>query len=286
MDRLLDVRPLSPTLGAEVIGLDLARKLTPARFAGVRAAFLEHGVLVFRDQEISEDQQVAFSERLGELQVHVLDQYHRVGNPAVIVLSNLDRDGKPKGEHPDPGSAIWHTDGSWAKRRPLATTLYGMTLPKSGGDTLFADMRAAYDGLAPAMKERLDGLVAVHDLDYSRQQTGAKQQMTAEQRRAAPPVEHAIIRPHPDTGRKAIYLGQHASYIVGMSVAEGRDLIREINAHAIQPKYTYRHRWALHDLVMWDNRRVLHSATDFDWINDRRIMRRTTILGDRLPMSA
>lgn len=281
----LDVRPLSKALGAEINGLDLSKPLDGRHFAAVCRAFLDHGVLVFRAQEITEDQQVAFSERLGELQVHVLDQYHRLGNPAVIILSNLGRDGKPKGEHPDPGAVIWHTDGSWAKRRPLATTLYAMTLPKAGGDTLFADMVAAYDGLSPEMKRRLEGLVAVHDLDYSRRRTGAKQQMSAEQKRAAPPVEHAVVRVHPDIGRKAIYLGQHASHILGMPVEEGRALIRAINAHATAPAYVYRHRWSLRDLVMWDNRRILHCATDFDWINDRRIMRRTTVLGDRLPIA-
>jgi taurine dioxygenase len=282
-ERPLDVRPLGAALGAEVIGLDLARPMSAACFAALCAAFLRHHVLVFRDQDIGEEQQTAFSQRFGELQVHVLNQYHRVGNPAVIILSNLDRDGKPKGEHPDPGAAIWHTDGSWSKQRPLATLLYGMTLPRTGGDTLFANMLAAYDGLSPAMQARLEGLVAVHNLDYSRSLTNAKQQMTEAQKRAAPPVEHPVVRPHPDTGRKAIYLGQHASHILGMPIEEGRALIREINVHATRPAYVYRHRWTLHDLVMWDNRAVLHSATDFDWINDRRIMRRTTILGERLP---
>jgi alpha-ketoglutarate-dependent taurine dioxygenase len=125
-------------------------------------------------------------------------------------------------------------------------------------------------------------LRAVHSLDYSRRLSGAREQMTEAQKRAAPPVEHEILRIHPDTGRTAIYLGEHASHIAGMAEAEGRALVREINTLATQPAYRYVHRWSPGDFVMWDNRSVLHSATDFDWRRDRRTMRRTTILGEQI----
>lgn len=276
------VRPLGTAFAAEIVGLNLAEALSDEAFRALYQTFVEHKVLVFRDQNFDDDAHSRFARRWGKLQVHVLNQYHKTTNPEIIYLSNLDREGKPKGEHPDPGAAIWHTDGSWARERALATMLYGMVLPKTGGDTLFADMVEAYDGLASKMKQKLEGLVAVHDLDYSRSQTMAKQQMTDEQKRAAPPVEHAVIRVHPDTGRKAIYLGQHASHIVGMPIDEGRALIREINEHATQPHYVYVHRWQPHDFVMWDNRQVMHKATDFDWINDVRTMRRTTTVGERI----
>ncbi len=281
----LEIEPLSDVLGAAISGVDLALPVGEAAFAEIRRAFLRYGVIAFRDQDITEEQQVAFTKRFGEPQVHVLNQYHHASNPAIIILSNLDAQGKPKGEHPDPGSLIWHTDGSWVRQRPLATFLYGLVLPQSGGDTLFANMYAAYDGLAEPVKRRLEGLKAVHNLDYSRQLSRAKQQMTDEQKKLAPPVEHPIIRIHPETGRKAIYLGEHASHILGMPIDEGRALIREINAHATGPDYIYRHRWAPHDLLMWDNRCLLHAATDFDWMRDRRIMRRTTALGERIPPS-
>jgi taurine dioxygenase len=276
------IRPLGAAFAAEIVGLDLAHPLDDELFRSLYQAFLQHKVLVFRDQNFDDDAHSRFARRWGKLQVHVLNQYHKATNPEIIYLSNLDRDGKPKGEHPDPGAAIWHTDGSWAQERALATMLYGMVLPKAGGDTLFADMVAAYDGLSPTMKQKLPSLVAVHDLDYSRSQTTAKQQMTEEQKRAAPPVEHPVIRIHPDTGRKAIYLGQHASHIIGMLMDEGRALIREINEHATQPQYVYVHRWQSRDFVMWDNRQVMHKATDFDWINDVRTMRRTTTVGERV----
>jgi taurine dioxygenase len=278
----LEIRPIGATYAAEIIGLDLAIPLGDDLFRTLYQLFLQHKILVFRDQVFDDDAHSQFARHWGKLQVHVLNQYHKATNPEIIYLSNLDRDGTPKGEHPDPGAAIWHTDGSWAKERALATMLYGMVLPKSGGDTLFADMVAAYDGLSAAMKQKLDGLIAVHNLDYSRSLTTARQQMTEAQKRAAPPVEHSVIRIHPDTGRKAIYLGQHASHIVGMPIDEGRALISEINAHATQAQYLYVHRWQPRDFVMWDNRQVMHKATDFDWINDVRTMRRTTTVGERI----
>ena len=280
--KMFGIRPIGANFAAEIVGLDLADPLGDELFGALYSAFLQHKILVFRNQYFDDDAHSHFARRWGKLQVHVLNQYHKSTNPEIIYLSNLDRDGKPKGEHPDPGAAIWHTDGSWAKERGLATMLYGMVLPKSGGDTLFADMVAAYDGLSEAMKQQLEGLIAVHSLDYSRSQTTAKQQMTDEQKRAAPPVEHPVIRVHPDSGRKSIYLGQHASHIVGMPIDEGRKLIRQINEHATQPRYVYIHRWLPRDFVMWDNRQVLHKATDFDWINDVRTMRRTTTVGERI----
>ena len=278
----LEIRPIGATYAAEIIGLDLAIPLGDDLFRTLYQLFLQHKILVFRDQVFDDDAHSQFARRWGKLQVHVLNQYHKATNPEIIYLSNLDRDGTPKGEHPDPGAAIWHTDGSWAKERALATMLYGMVLPKSGGDTLFADMVAAYDGLSAVTKQKLDGLIAVHNLDYSRSLTTARQQMTEAQKRAAPPVEHSVIRIHPDTGRKAIYLGQHASHIVGMPIDEGRALISEINAHSTQAQYLYVHRWQPRDFVMWDNRQVMHKATDFDWINDVRTMRRTTTVGERI----
>jgi taurine dioxygenase len=276
------IRPLGASIAAEIVGLDLADPLSDGDFNAIFKAFLQYKVLAIRDQDFDDDAHSHFARRWGKIQVHVLNQYQKETNPEILYLSNLDRNGKPKGEHPDPGAAIWHSDGSWAKERGLATMLYGMILPKSGGDTLYADMVAAYDGLSESMKQKLAGLVAVHDLNYSRSQTTAKQQMTEEQKRAAPPVEHSIIRIHPETGRKAIYLGQHASHIVGMPIEEGRALIKEINAHATQSQYVYVHQWKLHDFVMWDNRTVMHKATEFDWINEVRTMRRTTTVGERI----
>lgn len=277
-----EMRLLSAVLGAEVLGVDLARDMDDALFAALRGAFLRHQLLLFRNQTFDDDQHVAFARRWGKIQRHVLSQYVRAGNPEIFVITNLDASGKPKGEHPDPGAKIWHTDGSWASERGLATMLYCIAQPKAGGDTLYADMYAAYDALSEDMKRRLERLHAVHDLDYSRRLSGARQQMTEEQKRAAPPVEHNIVRVHPDTGRKCLYLGQHVSHIVGMPLEEGRALVNELNAHCTRPRYTYTYRWSVGDAVMWDNRCLLHSATEFDWMNDVRILRRTTTVGEAL----
>ncbi|MSP89675.1 MAG: TauD/TfdA family dioxygenase [Alphaproteobacteria bacterium] len=278
----LAIAPLGPVMAAGVRGLDLSIPLDDATFAAVCRALHDHQVLVFRDQDFDETAHVAFSRRFGVLQAHVLNQYQHRANPEILFLTNVLPDGTLRGEHPDPGSMIWHTDASWSARRALATTLLAVTLPKAGGDTLFANMYAAHDGLAPALRARLAGLRAVHSLDHSRRLSGAREQMTEAQKRAAPPVEHEILRTHPDTGRTAIYLGEHASHIAGMAEDEGRALVQRVNAHATQPAYRYIHRWSPGDFVMWDNRCVLHSATDFDWRNDRRTMRRTTILGERI----
>jgi taurine dioxygenase len=279
---VLDLRPLSSTLGAEVLGVDLAQALDDTLFSFLRDAFLRHYLLLFRKQTFDADQHLAFARRWGKIQRHVLSQYVQEGNPEIFVITNLDANGKPKGEHPDPGAKIWHTDGSWAEERGLVTMLYSIAQPKTGGDTLYANMYAAYDGLSEDMKRRLEGLRAVHNLDYSRRLSGAKQQMTEEQKRAAPPVEHDIVRVHADSGRKCLYLGEHASHIAGMPLAPGRALVHELNAHCTQAQYIYTYRWSVGDAVMWDNRCLLHSATEFDWMNDVRILRRTTSVGESI----
>src|SRR5258708_31187644 len=181
----LELRPLSPVLGAEVIGVDLARGTDDVLFGALRDAFLRHQLLVFRNQTFDEDQHVAFARRWGKIQRHVLSQYVHAGKPEIFVITNLDANCKPKGEHPDPGAQIWHTDGSWAVERALATMLYAITKTNAGGDTLFANMYLAYDGLSDEMKRRLEGLRAVPELDYSRQLSGARPQMTEDQKRAA-----------------------------------------------------------------------------------------------------
>ena len=281
-NRLL-IRPLAAPVGADVCGLALSEPLRPETLATLRRALLQHQVLIFPDQQLDDEQHLEFSRHWGKLQLHVLDQYRESSRPEILWITNLDQDGKPKGEHPDPGAAIWHSDGSWSRERGLVTILHSLRIPTRGGDTLYANMYAAYEGLTADDKARLEDVVAVHDLDYSRSQTSARKQMTQQQKRAAPPVEWPVVRTHPETGRKCLYLGQHASHVKGMGVEEGRAFIRQLNAHATQPKYVYRHAWRQHQLVMWDNRAVLHSATDFDWINDVRILRRTTTVGERIP---
>lgn len=276
----MDVKPLSRVMGAEVAGVDLSRPLDGGTLDAVREAFHRHLLLVFPRQDIDEAQQVAFSRRFGELQVHVLDQYRHPRHPEIYVLSNLDRaTGRPTGSHPDRGTLVWHSDLSFQATPALATILYGIEVPRAGGDTLYADMAAAYDALEPAMKARLAGLRAVHDLDASRRSAG-EPPMTAKQRAEAPPVEHPVVRTHPDTGRKILYLSRHVSHFTGMPRAESDALLEKLLAHATQERFLFRHRWGPRDVVMWDNRSTIHCATPYDAGAERRVIHRTVVKGD------
>ena len=186
---------------------------------------------------------MAFARRFGEVQIHVMNQYHADGFPELYRLSNLDEHGNPNGRHPDKGTLAWHTDGSWSRVTGQATIIYGEV--DAGGRRRHALLRhvRSYERLDPAWKARIANLRAVHNLDFSRTRRHGEDPMTEEQRRARPPVDHPIVRTHPETGRKCIYLGDHAEYIVGMPYAEGRALIEELNELAVHPDLTYEHRW-------------------------------------------
>lgn len=276
----LRTRPLSPRLGVEVLGVDLARGVDDATFDAIYAAFLEHAVLLFDVGDLPPARQVEFARRFGEVHAHVLNQYHADGFPELFRLSNLDADGKPNGKHPDRGTLAWHTDGSWQKVTGQATILYAEVATSDGGETHFCDMRGAYERLSPAWKAKLEGLRAVHNLDFSRSRRHAEDPLTDEQRRARPPVDHPVIRTHGETGRKVVFLGDHAESIVGMPYDEGRALIEEVNAMIVHDDLTYRHRWSPGQLIAWDNRSVLHRATAYDPATQRRVIRRCTVEGE------
>jgi taurine dioxygenase len=274
------VRPLSPHLGAEISGVDLAQDMPEELFGALYGAFLRYQVLLFPPQELWPARQVAFGRRFGELQIHVMDQYHADGHPELYRLSNLDAQGRPSGRHPDKGTLAWHTDGSWQRVTGQATIIYGELMPESGGETHFCDMYGAYDRLDPAWKARIAGLRAVHNLDFSRNRRHGEEPLTEAQRRAKPPVDHPVVRTHPETGRKCLYLGDHAEYIVGMPYDAGRALIEELNALAVHPDLTYEHRWMPRQLLVWDNRCVMHRATAYDAATQPRVIRRCTVLGE------
>ena len=230
-----ELRPLSPTLGAEIIGVDLAEPLPDPDFDRIYDAFLEHQMLLFRDQQLTPADQVVFARRFGSVQVHVMNQYHADGFPEIYYLSNLDASGRPSGRHPDKGTVHWHTDGSWARRTGQATLLYADRVPSEGGETRFASMYTAYDDLDAATKERLASLRAIHSLDFSRTRRHGDDPMSEAQKKAKPPVAHPIVRIHPETGRKCLFLGDHAWCVEGMPLEEGRRLIEELNAAIIRP---------------------------------------------------
>lgn len=279
LEHRLSFRPLSAVMGVEIAGVDLSRPIDDATFAAIHDAFLRSLIVCFPGQHLDQTQHVAFSRRFGDLQVHVLDQYRSPTHPEIYVLSNVTKTGETTGEHPDKGTLVWHSDLSFQARPALATMLYGIEVPRAGGDTLFANMYAAYDALAEATKARIVGLRAIHDLDASRQRAGAPP-MTEAQRREAPPVEHPLVRTHPDTGRKCLYISHHAMRIVGMPDAESTALLEELMAHATRPEFVYAHRWRQGEVVMWDNRCTMHKATAYDARGERRVMNRTVVKGD------
>ena len=216
----------------------------PRSFAAIYAAFLRYQVLLFPTRRTCRPLHRSRSRRqFGEVQVHVMSMYHADGHPELYRLSNLDADGKPNGKHPDKGTLAWHTDGSWQRITGQATIIYGEIVPAQGGETHFCDMYGAYDRLSAAWKARIADLRAVHNLDFSRTRRHGIDLMTEAQKREAPPVDHPVVRMHPETGRACLYLGDHAEYIVGMDYDEGRALIEELNALAIQPDFDYEHRW-------------------------------------------
>ena len=274
------VRPLTPDLGARITGVDLTDDIDDDTFRDLYRAFLRYQVLLFAPVDLPPGRQVAFARHFGEVQIHVMNQYHADGHPELYRLSNLDEHGRPNGRHPDRGTLAWHTDGSWKRVTGQATIIYGEVVPETGGETHFCDMYGAYDRLDSVWKARIANMRAVHNLDFSRTRRHGEDPMTDAQRRETPPVDHPVVRTHPETGRRCLYLGDHAEYIVGMPYDEGRQLIEELNVLAVHPDLTYEHRWTPGELIVWDNRCLMHRATGYDPSTQRRVVRRCTVLGE------
>ncbi|QHE83401.1 TauD/TfdA dioxygenase family protein [Hydrogenophaga sp. BPS33] len=277
----LVIKPLSSFTGAECTGVDLAN-LKAGEWDRLREAYGTYSILVVRDQQLSKPDQIAFSERFGELELPIRADYLGKDYPALHVVSNLGKDGKPnpKAALDNPGNFFWHTDASYMQRPASSTLLYAIEIPPSGGDTLFANMHAAYDALSTEMKQRIDGLRAVHSWEQSRHNSGSRP-ASAEEIAAAPPVAHPLVRTHPKTGRKGLYLGNHTSHIEGMPIEEGRALLKQLLEHTTQAQFIYRHQWLTGDIVIWDNRSLMHKASDdFDMGGHVRRLHRTVVQGD------
>ena len=275
------VRPLTPHLGAEISGVNLADDLDDTVFSAIHKAFLQYQVLLFPPQEVPPAQQVRLARCFGKVQIHVMNQYHADGFPELYRLSNLDENGKPNGKHPDKGTLAWHTDGSWQRVTGHATLIYGEVMPESGGETHFADMYGAYERLSDAWKTRLTNLRAVHNLDFSRTRRHGEDPLTEAQRLAKPPVDHPVVRTHPETGRRSIYVNSgHTARFAGMSDEESKPLLDFLFAHQTRPEFTCRFSWQPASIALWDNRCVLHNPVN-DYHGYRRVMHRITLKGDR-----
>jgi alpha-ketoglutarate-dependent taurine dioxygenase len=270
-----DVRPLSPLMAAEVVGLDLHRPLDTVTRDAVYDAFLKYQVLVFRDQALSKQEQIAFTEQFGTLEEHMAR--NRGSEIALLhVVSNLGPDGQPTGEI---GSTGWHSDKSFRPLPSLATFLHAVTMPPDGGDTCFANMYASYEALPAEEKAMLDGMKVVHSWEHSRlHKDGYK--VPEEDRIAAPPMSHPLVRTHPETGRKCLFLGGHASHLDGMPFDEGRAKVVALEQFATSERFTYRHKWRKGDMLMWDNRCLVHRADqNFDAAIYPRVLHRTCLRG-------
>ena len=280
---------LTPHFAAQIDGADIARLLDDATWAEIRAAFEEHSILVFRGRTLDDETQIAFSHRFGSLEVT------RSMNPAAGTpfarQSNLDiKTGEfiPADDRRmiyQLANMLWHSDSSFKPVPALCSLLSARIIPPEGGATEFASTRCAYAALPEDMKRRVARAIAVHDFSWSRDQIRPGF-FTAEERATYPPVRHPLVRTNPVNGRPALFLGAHASHIEGMPIEEGRALLKALLDHVTQPQFRYRHEWREGDLVVWDNRCVLHRATPYDSTRYKRLLQRTTVSGDPGEFSA
>ncbi len=272
---LFDIKPLTPTIGAEIHGIDLSEPQDAASLAAVRAALLEWKVVFFRNQEITTEQHLAFASAFGALEVHPFAP-QKQGYPEVLAITH-DRE-RPGKEN------TWHSDVTWRLEPSLGSILRSLEVPDTGGDTLFADMYAAYEGLSDEVKSKIEGKTAIHDFAHFRRglrKAGKSETEIAEYNKAYPEAEHPVVRTHPETGRRAIYVNAaFTQYIVGMERAESDTLLRHLYAQAAVPEYQCRFRWAVNSIAFWDNRASQHYAVSDYWPAVRR-MERVTIVGDR-----
>jgi alpha-ketoglutarate-dependent 2,4-dichlorophenoxyacetate dioxygenase len=280
----LKIAKLHPMFCGDVVSVDLSKPVDQASFEEIQAALDEYAVLIFHGPCLPEQTQIAFAERFGPLEsqngVLATNVAARVSRQ-LVDISNLDEKNTVLGAQDRRrmfalGNQLWHTDSSFKKTPAKYSLLHAHTVTPEGGETQFVDTRAAYDALPEKMKMRIETLQAEHSIFVSRGKLGFTE-FSEEERRANPPVHRALVRVHPGSGRKALYLASHASHIVGQPVPDGRMLIHELMEHATQPQFVHTHKWAPGDLIMWDNRCTMHRGRPYDEVNHRRDMRRATV---------
>jgi alpha-ketoglutarate-dependent 2,4-dichlorophenoxyacetate dioxygenase len=283
----IKLRQVGPCFAAEVEGVDLSKPLAPEEVAAIHAGMDEYAVLVFHGQHIDDEQQLAFTRSLGEIEhaigtsLRAPDEYRLPTTFADV--SNLDKHNQVYGRDDRRrlfaiGNRLWHSDSSFKVVPAKYSLLHARAIPSRGGNTEFADMRAAYDALDAETKADIEDLICEHSQIFSRQQIGFYD-FTEEERERFRPVRQRLVRTHPSSGRKSIYLASHAGVIVGWPVPEARIFLRDLIEHATQRQFVYAHRWSVGDLVMWDNRATMHRARPFP-AHEPRDMRRTTLVGD------
>jgi alpha-ketoglutarate-dependent 2,4-dichlorophenoxyacetate dioxygenase len=284
----VSITPLHSVFVGEVAGIDCRTPLAREKVAAIEAGMDEYAVLVFRDQNITDEEQIAFTRHFGELESHTTPGHirrradQRLG-PGIADFSNLDKDGRIMSAEDRVwffklGDRLWHSDSSFRQVPAKYSILSGRVIPSWGADTEFADMRAAYDALDARTKAEVEDLVCEHSLIYSREAIGFTD-LTPEEITAFRPVRQPLVRTHPVTGRKSLFLAAHAGAILGWTIPEARMFLRDLTEHATRREFVYSHSWRPFDLVMWDNRTTMHRARPFDR-DEVRDVRRTTLAGD------
>jgi len=281
----ITVKPVTPDFVAEISGIDLARPLASANRDAIEDAINRYAVVVFRGQTLGDDQQIAFARHFGP--IHSSAQRarhtgikHRLAANEIADISNLDGDGHVmQADHRRRldwlANRLWHTDASFRAVPGALSMLYAHIVPDEGGDTEFTDLRAAYNALPDKTKAAIEGLIAEHSIWHSRGQL-AVTKYTPEELASLPPVPQRVVRRHPGSRRKTLYLASHASHIIGMPIADGRLLLMDLIEHATQPRFVHAHTWQQGDLVIWDNRCTMHRARPFDTTKVRDLRRVTT----------
>jgi len=291
----MQITQVHPLFGAEIRGIEIAAPLEAATLLALHGALDQYGVVVIPDQgRLDDDSQIAFCQNFGTLQtsitLHRKDTVRRMTRDELTELSNIDATGQrvssddTKRRLQLPGR-LWHSDNSFRSPPGLFTFLHARVVPPEGGNTEFADMRAAYDELDTAMKARLTGLKVVHSLARSRELVGAPP-LSNEERDNLPDTIQPLVRVHPATGRNSLYLSSHARDIIGMDEREGRALLAELTEFATQDRFVYSHKWSEGDMVIWDNRCTMHRATPFPEDKYRRDMRRTSVADTEAAIAA
>jgi len=275
----LQVKPIGYALGAEVTGVDLRRPIEPAMKDAINEAWLRHLVLVFPGQDLSTTEQIAFSRCFGELDKHEFQpRYTHPDHREILLVTNKLIDGKPSDTRNT--GRNWHTDLTFTSRPAKGALLLCREKPPVGGDTMFANMYLAYETLSARMRAFIDDMEAIHDASLVKGLEQRDPEKVAEMKRRNPPVAHRIVQTHPETGRKSLLVGQRIRGIIGLSDGESAALLGFLNEHAESPEFTYRHRWTVNDLVMWDNRCTQHIALpDFDQ-RQPRLMLRCSLQGE------
>ena len=278
-----DVRPLKKNIGAEIRGVDLSRSLPDQTIKKIREVWINHVVAVFPNQKVNDEQHIKFSKRLGKLEIINMSALQMKGRPEIYEATNLDDDNNIMlDDHPvmsiNRGNQKWHSDSSFKQVPATASMLNAYIVPKEGGETEFANMAAAYRALDQETKKLCEGLVAIHDFYWSRRDIEEKA-FTQKEKDVIPPVRHPLIRTHPETGQKAIYVGSHTREIEGWDFNKSRNLIDMLINFSTQEQFTYQHKWNVGDMVLWDNRSAMHRGMAFDDQNAKRRLHRTTIAG-------